>query len=304
MRNSLSDAHPFSKIIYSLFIILVSFLVIITIAFLLAIPVFNTSFSDISSLSKDYTDPTQLRFLKYLQIFQSIGLFIVPAFIIGFLFHTKTKIYLGFNQTSRFLVILTIFIFVAAIPIINSMAMLNESLNLPDWLNGLEAWMQRQESNAAKLTEAFLNMENLGSLLFNIFMIGVLPAIGEELIFRGIMQKLFAEWTKNIHWGIIMAAILFSAMHMQFYGFLPRLFLGILLGYLFYWSGSIWIPILGHFVNNSMAIIAYYLYGEQVKENMENLGGAYSILTTFIVGALLATPLIYLFYKNSRPSKY
>ena len=92
-------------------------------------------------------------------------------------------------------------------------------MHFPDWLSGMENWMLDKEESAQELTESFLVMNSVGSLVFNLIMIALLPAIGEELIFRGIFQRIFAEWTKNIHLGILLAAILFSAMHFQFYGF-------------------------------------------------------------------------------------
>lgn len=304
MRNSLSDAHPFSKIIFSLFIILLSFLVTMIIGFLFAVPIFHVNISDFTNLANNYNDPNTLKFLKYLQTIQAIGLFIIPSFIIGYLFNTKPTRYLGFKPTTRFLIILTVLSFFAAIPLINSLAILNESLQLPQWLSGVENWMREQEDNAAELTFAFLQMDNLGSLIFNIIMIGILPSIGEELIFRGVLQRLFTEWTKNIHWGIAIAAILFSALHMQFYGFLPRMVLGVLLGYLFYWSGSIWVPILGHLVNNTTAIIVYYFYGNNSPEEIETFGTTGNVSISIIIGILLIAPLLYLFYKNSNRTTY
>jgi len=302
MKNALADAHPFSKLIFSLFIILACFLIIMLIGILFAIPIFHVSISDITSLGNNYNDTDILKFLKYLQIIQSIGLFIIPAFIIGFLFDKSSSSYLGFKSTKTRLIILTIFTFLASIPLINSLGLLNQALELPEWLSGLERWIQEQENNANELTQAFLKMESLGSLVFTIFMIGVLPALGEELIFRGVLQRLFAEWTKNIHWGIVIAAILFSSLHMQFYGFLPRMLLGILLGYLYYWSKSIWIPILGHFVNNSFAVIMYYFYGENITQDLESFGNDSTIIVLFIFGILFVSPFLYLFYKNSLQS--
>lgn len=300
MRNSLADAHPFSKLIFSLFIILVTFLVTFLIGFLIAIPIFHLNLSDLTQLMSDYNDPDNMKFLKFLQTLQGIGLFIIPAFIIGYVFHSNTLVYLEFNPVKRRLIGLTLFIFLAAIPLINSVAVFNQNMQFPEWLSGLERWMQQKEAGALELTKAFLKMDTFGSLLFNIFMIGILPAVGEELIFRGVLQRIFAEWTKNIHWGIAIAAILFSAMHLQFYGFLPRMLLGIILGYLFYWSGSIWIPIAGHFVNNTIAVIAYYYYGDKMVGEIENFGASEGTLIYLIVGILLVAPLLFLFYKETR----
>jgi len=268
--------------------------------FLVAIPIFHININDLTNLLSDYNDPENIRFLKYLQTLQAIGLFIAPAFIIGYLFHSKSTAYLQFKSITNRNIILTVFIFLASIPLINSFAVLNQNMQFPEWLSGLEGWMQEKESSAQEITEAFLRMDSLGSLFFNIFMIGLLPAIGEELIFRGILQRIFAEWTKNIHWGIAIAAILFSAMHMQFYGFLPRMILGVLLGYLFYWSGSIWIPMIGHFVNNTTAILLYYFYADDMTKEIENFGASQESIIYLFVGIAFVAPLLYLFYKENK----
>lgn len=300
MRNSLSNAHPFSKIIFSLFIILAAFLITFVIGFLIALPIFHINISNLSNVLSDYNDPATIRFLKYLQTIQAIGLFIIPAFIIGYIFSTKSTTYLKFKSIKIRPVILVILILLASIPIINSLAALNEGMKFPDWLSGLENWIKDKEMSAQELTEAFLKMNTFGSLVFNIIMIGILPAIGEELIFRGVLQRLFAEWTKNIHWGIVIAAFLFSAMHFQFYGFLPRMVLGILLGYLFYWSGSIWMPMIGHFVNNATAVILYYFYSDKMTQEIETFGADKGTYIYLIIGVLIVVPLLYQFYKESQ----
>ena len=301
MRNSLSDANPFSKFIFALFIILLTFLITFIVGFLIAIPIFHINIAEMTSVLSDYNDPDTIRFLKYLQTLQAIGLFILPAFIIAYLFHSKPTDYLHFNEkiTARSIVF-TVFILLASIPIINSLAVLNQGMQFPDCLSGLENWMQEKEASAQSLTESFLRMDSVSSLILNIIMIGALPAIGEELIFRGVFQRIFAEWTKNIHWGIIIAAFLFSAMHMQFYGFLPRFVLGIVLGYLFYWSGSIWIPIVGHFANNTAAVLAYYFYSDKITEEIESFGANSNSYGYLIVSIIIVGSLLYLFYKENK----
>lgn len=304
MRNLFSDLHPASKLIYVLFIILTSFLITLLFALLIAIPLFHINLSDLSSTLSDYSNPNNLSFLKYLQSMQAFGLFILPAFIIAYLFRSDN--YLAFNKkVNSKTIFLSIFILVASIPIINSLGALNQSMQLPDWLSGIENWIKEKEENAQNITESFLVMNTLRGLLFNLFMLAVLPAIGEELIFRGILQRIFAEWTRNIHIGILIAGFLFSAMHFQFYGFLPRMILGILLGYLFYWSGSIWIPIVGHFTNNAIAVLFYYFYSDEMIHEVESFGfnqGSYGYL---VMSIIVVSSALYLFYKDNKPiAKY
>ena len=123
------------------------------------------------------------------------------------------------------------------------------------------------------ITEAFLNVKTIPGLAFNIFMIAFLPAIGEELLFRGVIQRIFTNMTKNFHWGIWISAILFSALHMQFYGFVPRVLLGAIFGYLLVWSGSMWLPIVGHFLNNAFAVVGMYLINNNLlSPKLEEIG--------------------------------
>jgi len=116
------------------------------------------------------------------------------------------------------------------------------------------------EDAAEVMVEKFMKVEGVSGLMFNIFMIAVLPALGEELMFRGVIQRIFSNLTRNHHWGIWISAFLFSAMHMQFYGFLPRIVLGAMFGYLLVWTETMWVPILALFVNNDMGVVGYFLF--------------------------------------------
>jgi len=263
-------------------------------------PVFNISISELSNYMSDYKNPDNVVFLKYLQTAQSVGLFIVPAFIIGYLMHQNTYVYLGFNvKINSQRAIGAVIIMLVALPLVNYLGVINSSMQLPEWLSGFEQWMKEKEAGAQGLTKAFLVMENQGQLIFNIFMIGLLPAIGEELIFRGIFQRIFTDWTKNIHWGIFIAAFLFSTMHFQFYGFLPRLLLGMLFGYLFYWSRSIWIPMLVHFVNNTTAVFAYYFYPDKINREANSFESVPGLEIFLILNAAIFALLLYRFYRKS-----
>ena len=135
--------------------------------------------------------------------------------------------------------------------------------------------MKNTEEMAAELTEAFLKVDGVSGLVFNLFMIAFLPAIGEEFFFRGVVQRIFTRMTRNHHSGIWISAILFSAIHMQFYGFLPRMLLGVLFGYLLVWSGTIWLPVVAHFFNNAFAVIAMYFIGKgMINPEIENIGSS------------------------------
>lgn len=186
----------------------------------------------------------------------------------------------------------------AALPLINWMVTVNEMMKLPVSLKGMEEWMQAAEQEAAKLTAVFLNVKSPGGFLVNMLMIAILPAIGEELMFRGLIQRLLKDWLKNIHVAVFISALLFAAMHLQFYGFLPRMALGVLFGYLFYWTGTLWVPIFAHFVNNAAAVIVSYMSQTgTIKGNYENFGSTENagyLIASLAVGGILLF-LIYRF---------
>ena len=265
---------PFQQLIFSVFVIIVSFLIFLIVSSLVAIPVFGlNAILNIPTIN-DLNDPESLRILKYFQVIQSIGLFIIPPFILGWLFHGDIPDYLKLNKKVTTLsILLVIMLTVSSQPFINFIGEWNSRMHFPERLGGMESWMKNAEENAALLTEAFLDVETFSGLLFNLFMIAFLPAIGEELLFRGVIQRIFTNWTNNYHWGIWISAILFSALHIQFYGFVPRMLLGVIFGYLLVWGGSIWLPAVAHFINNAAAVTAMYMIDKKMlNPAVEDIG--------------------------------
>lgn len=250
---------PFPQLLFSAFVILACFMAFFVVSLIIAIPFFGlSSIMDMPNIN-NLGNPESIVILKYFQTVQAIGLFILPPLILGYLFQGSIKEYLYLNKYFNLptLLLLLVLMFAMA-PFINFLGEMNGNMSLPDWMSGVEQWMRTKEDNANLITKAFLKVEKPSGLAFNLFMVALLPAIGEELLFRGVVQKIFTRMTKNVHWGIWISATLFSAMHVQFFGFVPRLLLGALFGYLLIWSGSMWLPILGHFINNAFAVIVMY----------------------------------------------
>jgi uncharacterized protein len=157
------------------------------------------------------------------------------------------------------LLFIGIFIMLLSNPVIEVLSNINQKLQLPHFLSGVQKWMEDSEDSAKQITETMLKMNTIGSLIFNVLFIGLIPAIVEEFMFRGVLQTIFLKWTKNAHVAIWITAILFSAFHMEFFGFLPRLLLGILFGYFVVWTGSIWPAVWAHFLNNGFDVVITYL---------------------------------------------
>lgn len=235
-------------------------------------------------------DMSDIRSLKIMQLIQAIGMFILPPLILAYLWSEKPLRYLRLSTKLKLSdVLIVVFLMMAAIPFINLITMLNQQLVLPEFLAPVEAWMKASELQIAEITGKMLNVHTPAELLFNILLIAVVPALGEELFFRGTIQKIFTEWRSAI-WGIWIAALVFSAIHLQFYGFIPRMLLGAFFGYLLFGSESLWLPIIAHFVNNAVAVIFYYLKYNGVKvPDIDTVGTGNTLWLGVLSGILVFT---------------
>ena len=198
--------------------------------------------------------------LKMQILIMSVFAFIVPSFILTYLWGEKPFRFLGFRTNVDWKILFFVaLIMIIAIPFVNLLADLNRQISFPAFLSGFEEQMQAMEARAIAQTERLLTVHTLSGLLFNIFLIAIIPSLGEELFFRGTLQRIFAD-TRGVVFAVWITAIIFSAFHFQFYGFIPRVVLGAFLGYLFVWSKNIWLPIVAHFANNAFIVIYFYFF--------------------------------------------
>lgn len=294
------DMRPFAQLMFAIFVMVASVFLFMIVGTVVAIPFYGMD-GLLSLLNGVQVESSEsINFLKYMQVIQSIGLFVVPPFILGLLYHGNVKEYLLIDRTTKIRsFVLAVFGLLAIVPFINFLGDINSKMSLPASLSGLENWMRNMEDNAKVLIDKFMAVQGIGGLLFNVFMIAVLPAIGEEFMFRGVIQRIFINWTKNHHWGIWITAFLFSAMHMQFYGFLPRMVLGAMFGYLLVWTGTMWVPVLAHFFNNLVGVLGYFLIGKgTISKDIEQFGTDPGELFVVIISVLVVGWLLYLIYKD------
>lgn len=234
----------------------------------------------------DLTVGNTMSVLKWMQGCSAIGLFVAPPLLFAYF----TKHQLGWNHVNRQQILLAVAIMMLSMPFINGLAVWNEGLHLPSFLGSLESWIRQAEAEAMRMTEAFLIMDTPLDLLINLVVIAIIPAVGEELLFRGVIQKLFLKWNGKVHLSVWLTAFVFSAVHMQFLGFFPRLILGAVLGYMLVWSGSLWLPIVAHFTNNAFAVLLTYFIGmDKINPSVEKLGaeGGSVVLISGLGGLLL-----------------
>ena len=139
----------------------------------------------------------------------------------------------------------------------------NKAVQLPTWLGKFEIWAKEREAALQKIADSLTSFDSLTELALGIVVMGIIPAVGEELLFRGLVQNLFHKLTKNIHLAIGISAFFFSAIHLQFYGLLPRFLLGVLFGYIYGWTQDLFFPMVAHFFNNFCVLLMFFLHQQE-----------------------------------------
>ena len=296
------DARPFTKLLLVSFLMVCCYLIIFGMGILLAMPLFKIPPGDVIRILEQNEVESNIGLLKFLQVLYSIGLFLVPAILSGFLIQRNTWKYLKADRISNYwVIILVIALMVISIPWINFTSFLNESLSLPERWGDLMERIRENDANSWDLMKAYLQTENIGGLLINVFMVALIPALGEEFLFRGIIQRILTEWFRNEHLAIWIAALIFSLMHYQFLGLIPRVMLGALFGYLFVWTGSIWVAVLAHFINNAVAVIYYYIFYQGTLEvEPDHIGLEENALLMIITSVMLTFLLLAVIQKQRK----
>tara|TARA_B100000902_G_scaffold90361_1_gene94054 strand:- start:6618 stop:7421 length:804 start_codon:yes stop_codon:yes gene_type:complete len=242
-------------------------------------------------------DKNSINYLKLVQLFTSIGFFIFPILFYSYL--TNLNLYFK-RYLNRQSIILVASIMLLIVPFISLLLQWNSSIVFPKWLTQFDI-------NSTHIIEAFLQMDSIYDLIINLFLLAVIPAIGEELFFRGYVQQTLINKYINKHSAILVTAFIFSLFHLDFAGLIPRFFLGALLGYLFLWSKNIWIPIIAHFINNGQAVLIAYISSGS-KDKIDKFG--YSISNELDIDLSIAffsftsvILLLFMFYKLQKVIK-
>jgi len=230
--------------------------------FFIAIPFYDGSIFD---LPEKISNPTLYPEIRLpLVIIQGsatlIGLILIPLLYLFSMERINPIIWIRSKDTSALMLLVTGFIVVAFMATNSVIIEWNANFVFPEFLKEFGVWARERETLAEELTRFFTAFDSFGDFLLGVVVIALLPAIGEELVFRGMLQPELFRATGNHHAAIWISAILFSAFHMQFFGFVPRMLLGALFGYLYVWSGNLLIPMVAHFVNNGFSVLMMYLY--------------------------------------------
>ena len=301
-RAILSDASPSVKLIFAALVVVGTWFVFQIIAVTTGMVIFSVSMENALDIMQTRQNPDGVAFLKYVQGITATGLFIVSSLIIAYFLDTSVTGYLYLDRIpNRFYFVLVALLTISILPFTNLLTEINGLLQLPEFLNPVQKFFTEKEAQMEEIMRSFLDVRGIGAFLVNVLIIAVIPAIGEELLFRGVFQRLFISLTKNAHVGIFITAFLFSALHLQFLSFLPRMVLGVLFGYLVLWSKSLWPAILAHFLNNSLALAYYHLlYSGKIEVDLEHLGTPGHSLYIGLLSMVISAVLFFSIYKFNK----
>ncbi|MDD4157805.1 MAG: CPBP family intramembrane metalloprotease [Proteiniphilum sp.] len=234
---------------------------------------------------------------------QSIFVLAAPATLLALLTEKRPAHYLKLagNKMMAGQIVLVWMVYLFSYPLASFLSQLNKQMVLPESFHEIEAAMRSMEDAAMETTELLLSVDTAGGLLLNLLVVALLAAVTEELFFRGALQQLLRNWFGSGHGSVWASAGIFSLVHFQFYGFLPRMLLGALLGYLFLYTANLWIPILFHFINNATVILFHYFWGDARWFNsLDDQPLTLSFLAAALAGALF-TFLLFRFYRRRSP---
>jgi len=299
--ENVNSFHPVLLIIFLGLLIFLGLIAFNSISLVLIGLTYGYSFDELASILLDPIGNPEMKVpLLIIQGITALGSFIlVPLFFMRSFLKKGIGMFFSLPKTNLFKIIIIVFAIMISFMVINSIAIyFNEKMVLPEFLSWLEEIIKSKEVELEKLTIFLTEFENTDQFILALLVIAVLPAIGEELLFRGIFQNLFNSWLKNPQAAIWITAFLFSVFHFQFYGLIPRMLLGALFGYLYWWSGNLTIAMFGHFINNGFMLIMLYLFQTELIEYNIQDDSSLPNIATLVFFFILTAGLLYFFYKN------
>ena len=265
--------------------------------------VFSTLAGTTANLLFGSSDLNTSPIFRYINSFTAIGVFGLTAYGFAFFVNNKNPLpYLQLNKGVNISVcIILLLTYIVSLPALSWLIAWNEGIKLPEFMSSVESWMRLNEDKNAERTVQLLSGTTINILLLNLLTIGLIPAICEELLFRGAILQWFRKSFKNVHLAIFLSAIIFSAIHLQFYGFFPRMLMGMYLGYLFIWTGSIWSCIIFHFINNVIIVLTAYLYNTKIIDaHYKDFGSVGDNYLLILLSIVLTSVCLYFTYKKRK----
>lgn len=297
MKGLLKANSASSQLITLLGITAASFFLLGLIGTLIVAQVTGVSVTSMAEIGKSGTmTPAMITALRGMQVVQFISLFVVPCVLCSILFSNKPATYLGFKAPhTGWYIFMGILIMIVATPFTNWLGELNKNIQFSD---SMEKWINEKETDAQQSIKAVLADRSVTNLVLNLILIAGLAAVGEELLFRGMLQRILIRIFKSPWAGIIISAVLFSALHMQFKGFLPRVGLGVLLGAVYWYSGSLWVAIIAHFVYDAALILLVHFNPAMMEDDHVDISASTLAMSASISFLLVAAILRWMILRS------
>lgn len=226
--------------------------------------------------------------MRLATLVQDMVMFIAPALACAFIFRGKSSPWKWLELTSSptlRIALWAVAAWIASLPAQQALAQWNESISLSAF-PAVEAWMKSTEAQAAQAVALMMGGTSIGSLIVNLLLVAVLAGLSEELLFRGTLLHILLRTPGKYQIAVWTAAIIFSAIHFQFYGFFPRLALGLFFGYALVWSGSLWLPILLHVLNNGCIVVLEWMTPGSSQQPVAAFTNTWCVVISVIATAL------------------
>jgi len=295
-----TSLHPYMQFLILAAVVIGCMLLGTLIGVVIVLPIYGMqAINHMATLDMAY--PGVINTLWIFQISSTtIPLFVAPVIFGRFIVREPEEYLKPAIKISPLLFVLVFAVMLFSTPAMAWLVDMNQKMVFPHWLQGVYDWMKQHEDEAQAETGTLLQMKTLSQMLFVLLVVGLLTAIAEEFLFRGCIQTIFTRWTKSTHWGIWIAAIIFSLIHMEFFGFVPRLMLGVFFGYFVAYSGSVWTGVWGHFINNGSQVVLTYLF----KQKMTTIDPDASHFNYAIISlSIISTAFLFVVYRNIAASK-
>jgi membrane protease YdiL (CAAX protease family) len=296
-QTSREEINPFLQLLILGISALIGLVIFILIGLVICVVIYGTDLiKDLSWLTAG--NLKYIGALKIILFAQQIGFFLVPAVTLSLFERKSPQKFYGIKRPFISLLIVVFLIMACTTPFLGWINEQNMKMHLPDFLNDVEKWMRISEDQGKITTSAILKGTSFGSLAINLILVGLTPAICEELIFRGGLQRTFIRMMKNHHIAIWTSAIIFSAIHVQFFGFFPRLLLGAGFGYIYFWTGNIWYTAFAHFLNNGYAVMLVW-YLQRNKMPLDKVDETSVAWYVALISAILTIALFWILKEKS-----
>lgn len=294
LRPFFEGRNRFTQVLFLLLFVVAGAIVFAGLGQLIAMGIYHAN--------NMYDAASPAGFIRITQTFSSIGMFLVPALMFAY---CQDRKWFSYNEADRkphhLLVNATLILSIVLLPLIAILAQWNEAIPFPD---KMATWMRAMEDQSDAILRVLTVDHTSNTLLLNLITLALVPAVCEEFMFQGTIQNFISKWSAKPHLAIWLTAVIFSAIHLEFYGFIPRLLLGAYLGYLFYWSGSLWLPILAHFLHNALSVIVDYTFmGRGIDLESMRFSDIHGITPVIVCCCLVAAMTLVFMWRVQRDIK-